>query len=223
MRRLLAILVPTALLVTPMRSATAQDTLRLPAPTTRGTVSLEEALHARRSVRGFTGDAMTLAQLGQLLWAAQGIIGAEGRRTAPSAGARYPIELYVVAANVTGLPAGGYKYRPQGHELVRHLDGDLRSRLVEAAVHQDWILTAAAVLAITSVNERTRARYGDRTDRYVAIEAGHVGQGFCLQAVALGLGTTVVGAFQDDSVASVLQLDRSERPMVLIPVGTPRD
>jgi SagB-type dehydrogenase family enzyme len=222
-RPLLAIAVPIALLVTSMRPATAQDlpTIRLPAPTTRGTVSLEETLRARRSVRGFSDAAMSLAQLGQLLWAAQGITDAEGHRTAPSAGARYPIELYVVAANVTGLAAGVYKYRPREHDLVRHLDGDLRSRLVQAAVRQDWILSAAAVVAITSVDERTRARYRDRTERYVALEAGHVGQNICLQAVALGLGTTVVGAFQDDSVTSVLSLDRSERPIVLIPVGKP--
>ena len=223
MRPLLAIVVPIALLVTPMRPATAQDAIRLPAPTTRGTVSLEEALRARRSVRGFTDDAMTLAQLGQLLWAAQGVTDTEGHRTAPSAGARYPIELYVATANVAGLPAGVYKYRPREHDLVRHLEGDRRSHLVEGAVRQDWILTAAAVVAITSVDERTRARYGARTERYVAIEAGHVGQNICLQAVALGLGTTVVGAFQDDSVTSVLQLDRSERPLVLIPVGKPGD
>ena len=221
MRPLLAIVLPTVLLVTPMRSATAQDTIRLPAPATRGAVSLEETLRARRSVRGFTDEALTLAQLSQLLWAAQGITDAEGHRTAPSAGARYPIELYVVAANVSGLPAGVYKYRPREHDLVRHLDGDRRSRLVEAAVRQDWILTAAAVVAITSVDERTRARYHDRTERYVAIEAGHVGQNLCLQAVALGLGTTVVGAFQDDSVTSALSLERSERPIVLIPVGKP--
>jgi SagB-type dehydrogenase family enzyme len=220
MRPLLRIALPIALLVTPMRSATAQDTLRLPPPTTRGTVSLEETLSGRRSVRGFTDDALTLAQLGQLLWAGQGVTDAEGHRTAPSAGARYPIELYVVAANVTDLPAGVYKYRPREHELVRHLDGDRRSHLVEAAVRQDWILTAAVVFAITSVDERTRARYRDRTERYVAIEAGHVGQNICLQAVALGLGTTVVGAFQDDRVSAVLELDRSERPIVLMPVGT---
>jgi SagB-type dehydrogenase family enzyme len=222
MRPILAIVVPFALLVTPMRSATAQDqpTIGLPAPATRGAVSLEETLRARRSVRGFTDDAMSLAQLGQLLWAAQGITDAEGHRTAPSAGARYPIELYVVAANVAGLTAGVYKYRPREHDLVRHLTGDRRARLVEAAVRQDWILTAAAVFAITSVDERTRARYRDRTERYVAVEAGHVGQNICLQAVALGLGTTVVGAFQDDSVSAVLELDRSERPIVLIPVGT---
>jgi SagB-type dehydrogenase family enzyme len=221
MRPLLTIVLSAVVLVTPMRSATAQDPIRLPAPATRGAVSLEETLRARRSVRGFTDHAMTLAQLSQLLWAAQGVTDAEGHRTAPSAGARYPIELYVVAANVANLPAGVYKYRPQGHELVRHLDGDRRSRLVEAAVRQDWILTAAAVVAITSVDERTRARYRDRTERYVAIEAGHVGQNICLQAVALGLGTTVVGAFQDDGVTAVLQLDRSERPIVLIPVGKP--
>jgi SagB-type dehydrogenase family enzyme len=223
MRHALVVL-PVALVVIPMHSALTQapPAISLPAPATRGAMSVEEALRARRSVRTLQDAPLSLAQLGQLLWAAQGVTDAEGHRTAPSAGARYPIELYVVAANVTDLPVGVYKYRPREHDLTRHLDGDQRSRLVQAAVRQEWITQAPVVIAITSVDQRTRARYGDRTDRYVAIEAGHVGQSICLQAVALGLGTTMVGAFQDDSVAAVLRLDRAERPVVLVPVGRPQ-
>jgi SagB-type dehydrogenase family enzyme len=127
-----------------------------------------------------------------------------------------------VAANVTDLPVGVYKYRPREHDLVRHLDGDQRPHLVQAAVRQEWIAQAPIVLAIASVDERTRARYGDRTDRYVAIEVGHVAQNVYLQAATLGLGTTIVGAFQDDSVAAILRLDRAERPVALLPVGKPR-
>ncbi len=223
MRYALAVL-PAVLMVIPMHSAPAQatPTVSLPAPAPRGAMSVEEALRARRSVRTLQDEPLSLAQLGQLLWAAQGITDAEGHRTAPSAGARYPLEIYVVAANVTGLPAGVYKYRPTEHDLVRHVEGDQRPHLVQAAVQQEWILQAPVVLAITSVDERTRARYRDRTDRYVAIETGHVGQSVCLQAAALGLGTTVVGAFLDDSVSAVLRLERTERPIVLLPVGRPR-
>jgi SagB-type dehydrogenase family enzyme len=217
--------VPTAfltvpLLLIPMRTAHAQAApIKLPEPATRGAVSVEEALRARRSVRSYADVPLTLAQLGQILWAAQGVTSADGHRTAPSAGATYPLEVYVVAGNVTGLPAGVYKYRPQGHELLPHLDGDQRAALARAAVRQDWITQAPAALAITAVYERTRPRYRDRTERYVAIEVGHVGQNVYLEAVALGLGTVMAGAFVDDSVAAVLKLDRAERPLAVMPVG----
>ena len=224
MRWALVVLFATTLTVAPMRFARSQagPTIRLPAPAARGAMSVEEALHVRRSVRALRDEELPLAQLAQLLWAAQGITDPEGHRTAPSAGARYPLEIYVVAGRVSGLTAGVYKYRAREHDLVRHLEGDQRSRLVQAAVGQDWIAQAPAVLAIASVDERTRARYRDRTERYVAIEVGHVGQNVYLQATALGLGTTMVGAFQDDSVAAVLHLDRAERPVGLMPVGRPQ-
>ena len=220
----LVALLTASLLGLPMRSAHPQagQTIRLPTPEHRGTMSVEEALRTRRSNRSLRDEALSLAQLGQLLWAAQGVTDAEGHRTAPSAGARYPIELYVVAASVTDLPPGVYRYRPQDHTLLPHLEGDRRTRLVQAAVQQEWIAQAPVVLAITAVDERTRARYRDRTDRYVAIEVGLVGENVYLQATALGLGTTMVGAFQDDSVHAVLQLDRAERPLALMPVGRPR-
>lgn len=183
---------------------------------------MEEALRTRRSVRAFRSEALTLAQLGQLLWAAQGITDADGHRTAPSAGARYPIEIYVVAGDVPDLAAGVYRYRPAEHALDSHLSADVRAGLAAAAAGQDWITQAPVVLAIASVDERTRVRYRDRTDRYVAIEAGHVGQNVYLQAAALGLGTTTVGAFQDERVAAVLQVERGERVLTLMPVGRPR-
>jgi SagB-type dehydrogenase family enzyme len=216
-------LLTVSYLVLPMRSAHPQagQTIRLPTPESHGVMSVEEALHTRRSVRTLGDEALSLTQLGQLLWAAQGLTDAEGHRTTPSAGARYPLEIYVVAGNVADVPQGVYKYRPQQHALVPHLNGDYRSRLVEAAVQQDWIAGAPVVFVIASVDERTRARYRDRTSRYVAIEVGHVGQSVYLQATALSLGTTMVGAFQDDSVTAVLQLDRTERPLALMPMGKP--
>lgn len=212
-----------ATLVAPATAVCAQAApIKLPEPARRGTVSVEEALQARRSVRAYADTPLTLTQLGQILWAAQGITAANGHRTAPSAGATYPLELYVVVGNVTGLPAGVYKYRPQGHELVPHLGGDQRAALARAAVRQGWVTQAPATLAITAVPERTRSRYGDRTDRFVAIEVGHVGQNVYLEAASLGLGTVMAGAITDDSVAAVLKLDPAERPMAVMPIGNAR-
>jgi SagB-type dehydrogenase family enzyme len=223
MKCALGTLLATSLLVAPLSLARSQGApIKLPDPAKRGTVSVEEALQARRSVRAYADTPLTLAQLGQILWAAQGITSADGRRTAPSAGATYPLELYVVAGSVTGLPAGVYKYRPLGHELVPHLDGDVRAALARGAVRQAWVAQIPAMLAITAVPERTRTRYRDRTDRYVAIEVGHVAQNVYLQAVALGLGTVVAGSFVDDSVAAVLKLDPAERPLAVMPLGMAR-
>jgi SagB-type dehydrogenase family enzyme len=220
MRHAFAAFVTLATLIASATVVRAQATpIKLPDPMKRGTVSVEEALQARRSVRAYADTPLTLAQLGQILWAAQGITADNGHRTAPSAGALYPLELYVVVGNVTGLPAGVYKYRPQGHELVPHLDGDLRATLARAAVRQAWVAQIPAMLAITAVPERTRARYGDRTDRYVAIEVGHVGQNVYLEAVALGLGTVMAGAITEDSLAAVLKLDPAERPLAVMPLG----
>jgi SagB-type dehydrogenase family enzyme len=223
MRHVLGAFLVAAFLAAPATAVRAQVApIKLPDPVKRGTVSVEEALQARRSVRAYADSPLTLAQLGQILWAAQGITAANGHRTAPSAGALYPLELYVVVGNVTGIPAGVYKYRPQGHELVPHLDGDVRATLARAAVRQGWVAQIPAMLAITAVPERTRVRYGERTDRFVAIEVGHVGQNVYLEAVSLGLGTVMAGAITDDSVAAVLKLDPAERPLAVMPIGRPR-
>jgi len=223
MRFAFGALLTVLMLLAPATAISAQATpIKLPDPAKRGTVSVEEALQARRSVRAYADAPLTLAQLGQILWAAQGITAADGHRTAPSAGATYPLEIYVVVGNVTGLPAGVYKYRPQGHELVPHLDGDVRATLARAAVRQGWVTQAPATLAITAVAERTRTRYRDRTDRFVAIEVGHVGQNVYLQAVSLGLGTVMAGAIVEDSLAAVLKLEASERPLAVMPIGKAR-
>jgi SagB-type dehydrogenase family enzyme len=223
MRHALSVFLVVSLVVAPLSAARTQGApIKLPDPAKRGTVSVEEALQTRRSVRAYADAPLTLAQLGQILWAAQGITSADGHRTAPSAGATYPLELYVVVGNVTGLSAGVYKYRPQGHELVPHLDGDQRATLARAAIRQGWVTQAPVTLAITAVSERTRARYGERTDRFVAIEVGHVGQNVYLQAVSLGLGTVMAGAIAEDSLAAVLKLDPAERPLAAMPIGKAR-
>ncbi len=198
----------------------APDALLLPPPRPASPVSVEEALASRRSVRHFADAPLTLADAAQLVWAAQGITHAEGLRTAPSAGALYPLEIYLVAGTVAAAPAGVYRYLPAHHRLERTVAGDLRRALAAAAFHQNWIAEAPAMIVIAAVVRRTRLKYGERGERYVPIEAGHAAQNVCLQAVALGLGATIVGAFADAEVKRLLGLTEEE-PLLLVPVGKP--
>ncbi len=196
--------------------------IELPEPQLDSPTSIESALRRRRSVREFLSRPVTLAQVSQLLWAAQGLTGNEGRRTAPSAGALYPLELLVVAGNPGELPAGIYRYRPGSHDLVLVHVGDRRRPLASAALGQEWVAQAPLTLAITAVFDRTARKYGQRARRYVDMEAGHAAQNIHLQAVALDLGTVVVGAFDDAEVSKVLGLAGNEQPLCLMPIGTPR-
>ena len=203
-----------------LRSAEiAHKIIRLPAPKTDGETSVEKALRERRSIRQFKRQPLSLAEVSQLLWAAQGITGSGGVRTAPSAGALYPLELYLVAGSVEGLTEGVYKYRPDGHELIRSVDGDKRIELSRAALGQTSVRDAGAVLLLTAGYERTTARYGERGILYVHIEIGHVGQNVCLQAVALKLGAAVIGAFDDSQVKRIANLAPKEEPLYLIAIG----
>jgi SagB-type dehydrogenase family enzyme len=145
----------------------------------------------------------------------------DGRRTAPSAGALYPLELYLVAGHITGLDAGVYRYVPARHQLTPVLAGDVRLALARAALDQDCVGQAAATLVFTAVTRRTTRKYGERGLRYVHIEVGHAAQNVFLQASALALATVTVGAFDDDAVARLLQLTREEAPLYLMPVGRP--
>jgi SagB-type dehydrogenase family enzyme len=194
-------------------------TVELPQPQTAGEMSVEEALARRRSVRDYGAASLTLAELGQLLWAAQGVTDVRGYRTAPSAGALYPLEVTVAAGNVADLPAGVYRYVPSGHLLRRLADGDARSALARVALNQSAIEDAAAVIAISGVYERTTGKYGERGVRYVYMEAGHASQNIYLQAVPLGIGTVSIGAFDDGGVKRVLRMEEDERPLYLMPVG----
>ncbi len=190
--------------------------MALPEPRLKGALSLEEALVQRRSVRSFTEEALTLEELSQLLWAAQGLTTDWGGRTAPSAGALYPQEVYVATAD------GLYHYVPQGHKVVIESHDDLRFKLWEAGLKQDALQDAPAVFVITAVYERTAEKYGDRAERYVKLEAGHACQNILLQAVALDLGAVPIGAFYDDQVQAALSLPPDHEPLYLIPVGHPR-
>ncbi len=183
--------------------------------------SLESVLQVRRSVREYARKPLTRDELAQLLWAAQGVTGPGGLRTAPSAGALYPLEVDVVIGDVDGLPSAIYRYRPDRHELVLTRGGDRRRELRAAALGQDCVEAAAAVIALAGVYERTSEKYGERGIRYVHMEVGHAAQNVCLQATAFGLGTVVVGAFEDGPVKRVLGLASDEEPLSLIPVGHP--
>lgn len=200
----------------------AGEHIDLPEPRRDGDLPVERALAMRRSVREYTDAPLSLAALAQLAWAAQGTTDPAGYRTAPSAGALYPLELYVVAGEVLGLEAGVYRYRPEEHRLVRHAGGDVRGAVARAALLQAWIADAPAILVLVGVVERSAGKYGDRAPRYVHIEVGHAAQNVYLQAEALGLGTCIVGAFHDRQLKRVLALPEAETPFALLPLGSPR-
>ena len=197
----------------------AQGSIKLPEPRYDSNTSVEKALQERRSIRQYKNLSITLQDLSQLLWAAQGVSGSGGRRTSPSAGALYPLEVCVVAGNVTGLSVGIYSYDPHKHELSRILDNDKRAELSKAALGQSSIKNAAAILVISAVYERVTGKYGERGIRYVHMEAGHAAQNVFLQAVSLDLGTVVIGAFHDEEVRAVLHLRGQEQPLYLMPIG----
>lgn len=196
------------------------QSITLPAPRLDSATSVERVLHKRRSVREFKTEPLTIPEVAQLLWAAQGITDPkEGLRTAPSAGATYPLEVYLAAGRVQGLTAGVYRYKPSAHALVRVHEGDIRQALTDAALGQRWVGEGAAVLVLAAVYERTTQRYGDRGIRYVHMEVGHAAQNVYLQGVALGLGTVVVGAFHDGLVRRIMRMLQRETPLYIMPVG----
>jgi SagB-type dehydrogenase family enzyme len=222
-----AVLVAVALLLSPgmvsmARPSSAPESVRLPPPPARGEAALEDLLRDRRSVREFTRAPLTSDQISRLLWSAQGVTSEEGERTAPSAGALYPLEVYLVAGNVQDLPTGVYHYDPGRHALEPGISGDLRKELAAAALDQSCVEDGAAVIVLAAVYERTTRKYGERGRRYVHVEAGHAAQNVCLEAVALGLGSVPVGAFDDERVRRSLGMPADHRPLYLLPVGKPR-
>ena len=202
-----------------MQSQGQKGVVELPAPQTAGHLSLEAALQHRRSVRSFAEKTVSLASVAQLLWAAQGVSHGRGLRTAPSAGALYPLEVYVVAGNVAELEAGLYHYRSSKHVLVQIQSGDLRAALARDALGQQAISNAPVDFVIAGIPGRTTGKYGNRGERYMYLEAGHAAQNLCLQAVALELGSVVIGAFSDQKVGDMLQLGNEGVPLYIIPVG----
>jgi len=159
-----------------------QEKIKLPEPRHDSKISIEKALKERRSVRDYKNEPLTIPEISQLLWSAQGITASGGLRTAPSAGALYPLEVYIIVGNVTNMKSGIYKYIPESHELVKVIEGDKRSELSKAAVHQSPIKDAPAVIVISAVYKRTTGKYEERGIRYVHMEAGHAAQNILLQA-----------------------------------------
>ncbi len=196
--------------------------IKLPEPIFDSKVAVEAALWARKSIRSYQGEDLTLAEVSQLLWAAQGINRKNGMRTAPSAGALYPLEVYLVVGQIEQLPVGVYKYRFQGHELIQISDEEKRQALAAAGYGQSCIERASINIVIAAVYERTAGKYGERAVRYVHMEVGHAAQNIYLQAITLELGTVVVGAFDDSRVKKILMMDADESPLNIMPVGRAR-
>ncbi len=196
----------------------------LPPPSQKSSVSLEEAIARRRSIRHFAPKALSQLQLSQILWAAQGISDTgEKLRTVPSAGATYPLEIFVVCGGngIEGISDGIYHYNIDRHSLTRHYAGDVRLELARAASDEESIYEAPVDIVICAVYERTVTRYDARGERYVHMEVGHAGQNIYLQATALGLATVAIGAFSDEQVGEVLRLDKPYKPLYIMPVGRP--
>ena len=185
----------------------------LPAPARSGGPALATALSARRSRRELGPRELGDVELGQLLWAAQGV--SDGHRTAPSAGALYPLSVRVVDAR------GVWRYVPSDHALVREAEDDRRRRVASASFGQDAVLSAPVVLVITADVSITARKYGARAERYATLEAGHAAQNVLLEATALGLGAVPIGAFDDTMVRRALDLSAAETPLYLIPIGSP--
>ncbi len=208
-------------------SDTTGLTHSLPAPRLTGSISLEEVLAVRRSHRSYTGEAVTAEELSQILWAAYGInkplsnpkFGG-GFRTAPSAGATYPLNIYVLVGNVTGIPTGYYRYIPDGHKILRINDRDLKPDLCNASYNQGMIKDAPVCLFYSATFSRTTERYGNRgRERYVCMDLGHSAENVYLQAEALHLGTCAIGAFDDPAVKKAVNLPDQEVPLYIMPIG----
>lgn len=199
-----------------------KDIIVLPKPRTESNVPVQRVLLHRRSVREFGDAPLTLDEVSQLLWAAQGITDPAGLRTAPSAGALYPLEVFLAAGSITGLQPGVYQYEPAGHRLARVVQGDRRAELARAALNQQWVRRAPATIVFAAVEARTTWKYGRRGIGYIYIEVGHAAQNVFLQEVALGLGAAVVGAFVEEDAAEILNLPKEARPLYLMSVGRPQ-
>ena len=174
-------------------------------------------------MRDFARQPISQSQLSQILWSAQGTSDISWSRTVPSAGATYPLEIFIAcgAGGVEQIGEGIYRYDPDSHGLIRHYAGDVRLELARAALGQEYIYEAPLNIIICAIYERTMRRYGNRGERYVHIEVGHAGQNIYLQATALGLGTVAIGAFNDEAVTEALRLEKPYRPLYIMPVGKP--
>jgi SagB-type dehydrogenase family enzyme len=202
-----------------MKQGIDAGVIKLPEPSKEGALSVTQALAGRRSTRSFADRPLTRQDVAQLLWAAQGITDPKGFRTAPSAGALFPLEVYVAAGNVEGLAQGLYHYRAASHDLVRVGAGDHRLQIAQAALNQGSVRDAPALFLFACVFTRTTQKYGRRGMQYVFMEAGHAAQNLMLQAESMGLGHVAIGAFNDEALGEIMKLGEQAHPLYILPVG----
>ena len=204
-------------------------TIDLPKPNYDSNTSIEKALKKRRSIRNYSAESLSIEEISQIFWSAYGVTLHKdgmpdflrgGLKTAPSAGATYPLEIYIVASDVTDLPAGIYKYKPEGHKLIKISDEDKREELYEASFGQKWVKDAPASLVYSAVFSRTTDRYGQRgRERYVCMDLGHSAENVYLQCVSLKMGTVAIGAFDDLKLKLVINMTKEEEPLYIMPLG----
>jgi len=208
--------------------------IQLPNARYESETSVEKALNMRRSIRTYAEAPLSISDVSQIFWAAQGITKKRekfptkwntkyewqgGYRTAPSAGALYPMELYLIVGNVEGLSKGVYKYIPKNHSLKKVIDGDKRTEIYDVALKQGSIKEGAALIVMAGVYERTSVKYGKRAERYVHMEVGFIGENVYLQGITLGIGTVMIGAFRDEELKKALDLPEDEHPLAIMPLG----
>ncbi|MCX7861813.1 MAG: SagB/ThcOx family dehydrogenase [Bacteroidales bacterium] len=198
------------------QSMKENEIINLPTPNKKSNISIEEALQSRRSVRSYKKDSLSIEQIGQLLWAAYGSTSGR-KKTCPSAGATYPLEIYLLAAEVKGISTGLYRYNSANHSIIKIQHTDIRKQLTEASLNQEYIENAPASIIIAADFKRTTKAYGARGERYVYMEVGHCGQNIHLQCESLNLGTVIIGAFEDDKVKQILHIN--EDPLYIMPIG----
>jgi len=196
--------------------------MKLPEPQRGGGMPLARALNERRSVRAYAETPLSLADVAQLLWSAAGVTSPEGYRTTPSAGATFPLETYLIAGAVDGLPVGVYRYDPATHGLTLTAAGDVRAELAAACMNQECVATCAAGILFGAVFERTTGKYGEMGHGFVLLEAGHAAQSVSLQAVALGLGAVAIGALDGDRLPSLAAMGDNEKAIYMMVFGKPK-
>jgi len=218
----LSSLLVTAMMAQEGATVTQAQAVKLPAPAT-SSFTLDDTLKQRMSSRKLTGPALDLQTLSQLLWSAQGENrpGSRASRTVPSAGARYPLELYVIVADSKALPGGAYKYSSKEHSLTKVKDGNPKSLMGDAIGGQAWVAEAPAVFLVAGIYSRLADRYGDRhAELWTYWESGAALQSMSLKVAALGLGATVVGGAIDmEALHKTLGLQAEEKINMLFPVG----
>ena len=206
----------------PAKSVLSTAAISLPRPSVSGGKPLERCLQERRSCRSFGDASLSVEHASQLLWAAQGVTGLGGLRTAPSAGAVYPLRTYLIALRVERLPSGAYLYGPDEHSLTLWKAGDLRPELLGAACNQDEADTAALGILLTARYSRSKREFGEKGVALALIEAGHAAQNILLQATSLSLGSIGFGKLDESEMRRVLELPDTEHPVYLLLAG-PRE